>query len=226
MVGNGNQGDWTGYRKVSKLGYINQKLVYGYTFSELPAESAVMSQRYVIHRSENMCFSWSEINTQQIFCMQLSIDTNYTLAVNNDYMIVCTKWLSIKQQLEHGYGECEWSINDFWTSKWDNWKASGMLLFITHVLAALIGKRKSDTDTAQCWKSESTEWLWFVVLYVCYLGSDLLAVMDNQSIGSLHSRNRKWHGNSPILKMSVNGASMIFGLVRNLIGKWFARCYS
>jgi len=49
--------------------------------------------------------------------MQLSIDTYYTLAVNNDYMIVCTKLLSIKQQLGHGYAECEWSINDFWTSK-------------------------------------------------------------------------------------------------------------
>jgi len=57
MVGNGNQGDRTGYGKVSKLGYINEKLVYGDTFSELPAESAGMSQRYIIHRSENMCFS-------------------------------------------------------------------------------------------------------------------------------------------------------------------------
>ena len=33
--------------------------------------------------------------------MPLSIDSNYTLAVNNDYMIVCTKLLSIKQQLGH-----------------------------------------------------------------------------------------------------------------------------
>jgi len=49
--------------------------------------------------------------------MHLSIDTNYTLAVNNDSMIVCTKLLSIKQQLGQVYGECEWSINDFWTSK-------------------------------------------------------------------------------------------------------------
>jgi len=117
MVGNGNQEDRTGYGKVSKLGYINEKLVYGYTFSELPAESAGMSQRYVIHHSENMSFSQSEIDTPQSFCVPLSIDTNYTLAVNNDYMIVCTKLLSIKQQLGHVYCECEWSINDFWTCK-------------------------------------------------------------------------------------------------------------
>jgi len=57
MVGNENQGDRTGYGKVSKLGYIDEKLVYGYTFSDLPAESAGMSQRYVIHHSENMCLS-------------------------------------------------------------------------------------------------------------------------------------------------------------------------
>ena len=53
MVGHGNRGDRTGSGKVSKLRYINEKLVYGSTCGELPAESAGMSQRYVIHRSEN-----------------------------------------------------------------------------------------------------------------------------------------------------------------------------
>ena len=48
-----------------------------------------------------MFFSSSEIAMTQSFCMQLSIVTNYTLAVNNDYMIICTKLLSIKQQLGH-----------------------------------------------------------------------------------------------------------------------------
>jgi len=57
MVGHGNRGDQTGYGKVSKLGYINEKLVYGSICSKLPAEKAEMSQRYVIHRSENMSFS-------------------------------------------------------------------------------------------------------------------------------------------------------------------------
>jgi len=49
--------------------------------------------------------------------MQLSIDRMCTLAVNNDYMIICTKLLSIKQQLGHVYGECEWSVNDLWSCK-------------------------------------------------------------------------------------------------------------
>jgi len=117
MVGHGNRGDRTGYGKVWKLGYINQKLVCGSTCSELPAKSAGMSLCYVIHRSENICFSWLENDMPQSFCMQLSIDRNCTLAVNTDYMIICTKLLSIKQQLGHGYGECEWSVNDSWFCK-------------------------------------------------------------------------------------------------------------
>jgi len=36
----------------------------------------------------------------------------------------------------------------------------------------------------------------------------------------------KQHGNSPIVTMSVNRASMNFGYVSNLIGRWFACCYS
>jgi hypothetical protein len=76
---------------VRKLGYINKKLVDRSTCSELPAESAGLSQRYVIHRSENMCISGSEIDTPQSFWMQLGIETNYTLAVNNDHTIICTQ---------------------------------------------------------------------------------------------------------------------------------------
>jgi len=62
------------YGKVSKLYYINEKLVYGSICSELPAENAEMSQRYVIHRSENMSLSWSEIDTPESFCIQLSVN--------------------------------------------------------------------------------------------------------------------------------------------------------
>jgi len=50
--------------------------------------------------------------------------------------------------------------------------------------------------------------------------------MYNESIGSLYSRKRKRYDNSPMLKMSVNGASMIFGLGSNLIEMQFDRWYS
>jgi len=47
----------------------------------------------------------------------------------------------------------------------------------------------------------------------------MLAVMYNQHIGSLYKQKSKQHVHFPILKMSVNGASKIFGLVNKVIGK-------
>jgi hypothetical protein len=40
--------------------------------------------------------------------MQLSIDTKYSLTVNNDYMII----KATREQL-HFYNECQQSVNDF-----------------------------------------------------------------------------------------------------------------
>jgi len=62
-----------------------------------------------------MFFSGSQIETPQIFRMQLSSHTDYTLAVNINYMIIYTKLIIIQQQLGHGYGECQWSVNDYWS---------------------------------------------------------------------------------------------------------------
>jgi len=45
MVGHRNRGDPTGYGKVSKLRYINEKLMYESTYSELPDKHTGMSQR-------------------------------------------------------------------------------------------------------------------------------------------------------------------------------------
>jgi len=44
------------------------------------------------------------------------------------------------------------------------------------------------------------------------LGSDLLTVMHKQLIGSLYRQNRKRHSRCHVHKMSVNAASMIYGL--------------
>ena len=104
MVGHANRREGTAYGKVRMLGYMNEKLVYGSTCGKLPAESAGMWQRYIIHHSQKMCISGWEIEKPQSFWMQLSIHTNYTLAVNNDYTIICTKLLPIQQQLGHDYG--------------------------------------------------------------------------------------------------------------------------
>jgi len=43
--------------------------------------------------------------------------------------------------------------------------------------------------------------------------------MHNQHIGSLYEQTSKRHVQFPILKISVNGASKIFGLINKVIGK-------
>jgi len=47
----------------------------------------------------------------------------------------------------------------------------------------------------------------------------MLAVMRNQQIGSHYQQTSKQHVHFPILKMSINGASKIFGPVNKVIGK-------
>jgi hypothetical protein len=79
MVGQGNRGYQTGYGKVSKLCYINEKFVYGSICNELPPEKSEMSQHYIIHLSENMSFSCSEIDTPQSFWIQLSVNEASTI---------------------------------------------------------------------------------------------------------------------------------------------------
>ena len=95
-----------------------------------------------------MCISGSDIEMPQSFWIQLSIHTNYKLAVNNDCMIICTKLLTIQQLLGHIYGEGHWSVNDIWTCKQLNWEAICLLLSIINVLPAFIGQTDSDTVTA------------------------------------------------------------------------------
>jgi hypothetical protein len=52
--------------------------------------------------------------------------------------------------------------------------------------------------------------------------SDLLAVIHNQSIGSLYKENRNRHGINRILQQSIHGAAKIFGVGNMSIWKQFA----
>jgi hypothetical protein len=127
----------------------------------LPTESAEMSPREVIHRSENFCIGWSEIDSPQIFFMQLSIGTNYTLAVNNDCLII-----KPTREQPHFCNERQLSVNDFWIRKQLNWKVICSLLFTINRLVAFVGKRDSRGVTATFWYWASTErsryFLWLV----------------------------------------------------------------
>jgi len=113
MVGHGNWGEGTGHGTVRKLGYSNEKLLYGSICSKLLAECAGMWKRYLIYPSENMYSSGSEIERPQSFSMQLSIHTNDTLAFNNNDMIICIQSLIRHHQLEPIQGERQQSINNF-----------------------------------------------------------------------------------------------------------------
>ena len=75
--------------------------------------------------------------------MQLGIDTNYSLTVNNDYMII----KATREQL-HFYNERQRSVNDFWLCKQLNWKVICSLLIIFNRLAAFEGKRDRGAVTA------------------------------------------------------------------------------
>jgi hypothetical protein len=75
--------------------------------------------------------------------MQLSSDTNYSLTVNNDYMIIKAG----REQI-HFYNERQRSVNDFWICKQLHWKVICSLLFIFNRLAAFEGKRDRSPVTA------------------------------------------------------------------------------
>jgi len=75
--------------------------------------------------------------------MQLSIGTNYSLAVNNDYTIIKATW-----EQPNYYNERQPSVNDFWICKQLNWKVISSLLFIINRLAAFVGKRDRGAVTA------------------------------------------------------------------------------
>jgi len=51
-------------------------------------------------------------------------------------------------------------------------------------------------------------------------------VIHNNSIDNLYTRKRKQDAQSPILTMSVNGASTIFGLVGQVINMRFGSGYT
>jgi len=75
--------------------------------------------------------------------MQLSIGTNYLLAVNNDYMII-----KATREQPHCYNERQRSVNEFWICKQLNTKVICSLLLIINRLAAFVGKRDRGAVTA------------------------------------------------------------------------------
>jgi len=156
MVDHGILPEGTGQGNISKWGYMNEKFVTRSICSTLAAERPAMWKLYLIHQSQNMCSSGSEIEILQIFCMQFSIHTNNMLAVNNDYMIMCINLLTIQQQLGHVSGERQRSVDNFKSFKQRNWKMMCLMLCMNNLLVVFIGKSQSDMVPAPYWESVST----------------------------------------------------------------------
>jgi hypothetical protein len=75
--------------------------------------------------------------------MQLSIGTNYSLAVIDDYMII-----KATQQQPHCYNNRQRSVKEFWICNQLNRMVSCSLLFKINRLAAFVGKRDCSTVIA------------------------------------------------------------------------------
>jgi predicted nucleic acid binding AN1-type Zn finger protein len=78
--------------------------------------------------------------------MQLSIVTNYSLALKNDYMTI----KATREQSDF-YNECQWRGNYFSIRKQLNGKAICSLLFKINRLAASVGTRDRGAVTATIW---------------------------------------------------------------------------
>jgi len=102
MVGHGNQGKGAGSGMVGQSGDINQKLMAGSAYCELPAESAGMWYGYIINRlyhawsSESDSQVWQNIGMQNIICRNdrlvvniSNIRLDYNDWAYNDSYAVC-----------------------------------------------------------------------------------------------------------------------------------------
>jgi len=114
--------------------------------------------------------------------------------------------------LPHHENEHQRIVNDSWSCILGNLGGDRLQKVINKVLATFIAKTESGMLPAPSWKWVSTEHQQFLVMYLGYSVGWLVAHSHKQSIGCLYRQTRKWNAPCPILKLSVNGVSMIVGL--------------
>jgi len=112
---------------------------------------------------------------------------------------------------------CQRRVNNLFFCIYGNYTVIWLLLCITDVLAACIGKWGSNTVTTPFWEWASTERQQLVVLYVRLLNSDFVTILPIRRVGSIYWLRRQQHCHGPILRMSDNGGSRICGCVSMVI---------
>jgi len=106
--------------------------------------------------------------------------------------------------------ECQRSVNDSWFCKYGNWTTVWSLWCITDMLAAFIGTWDSDMVPDASWKWASTEPQRDSASQPGKFMFRLVVDFHLADIVSLYWEKLKWHAPCHILRMSVNGASIMF----------------
>jgi len=142
---------------------------------------------------------------------------------NNSYTLYwqpCqAKWW-VRCAFPHHDNQLQWRVNDFWSSKSCNYKVISYWLNIMDVLAAFKGENESDMVSAPFWKWFSTKRQQFLALHIGLFKCWLMTVICIHCIHSLFGKNSACYVRDPIMKMSVNCASIIFSLLSQVITQW------
>jgi len=109
------------------------------------------------------------------------------------------------------YSHGKMSVNDFWSCGLGNDISDELYSVINDFLAAFLGETDNNTLPAPSQKRAST---WCQLFLIMRPGKShlRLVVVSHQAIfGCLYRHNTLQYPPCPIMKMSVNGASTIFG---------------
>jgi len=106
----------------------------------------------------------------------------------------------------------QWSVHYFWSCIMDTQSTVHWHWPIINVSAAIMGKNASDDIATTSYKWASREHQQFFVLSFGQTKGYGKALTHNQLISCLYGQKSYWQCRYHLLKMSVPGASMIFGL--------------
>ena len=163
-----------------------------------------------------------EWTVQECYCARLChrVKSQSVKQITNKFKS-CWKLLSMAANVNWTIhqNKCQWSVNNLWF-KYGNCTVIWSLLYITDILAPFTGKRDSNPTTTAFWKWASMERQRFLASHLGWFMFWLVSVIQLSDIGSLYWEELQWHAPCRILRMSVNGVSMIFGFTSWVIYVW------
>jgi len=105
----------------------------------------------------------------------------------------------------------QWSMNDFWSCILVNLVGDWLQISTNEAYAAFRHKNNWETLHEPSWKWTSMERQWFLVSHLGWFKCHLVAMIHIRCNGCLFNRNSTWHISYPIMTMSINAVSTIFG---------------